>query len=142
MQNANMSTVEKSDPISNKGRGRKVSGFTLVELLIVVTIIAIIGISSISGFSHMNEAQDADTTIKVVSHALDSFERDVLRHEVVSYDALFESGSIGFTANLDWYKKDPQIQYSFDFSTGSGLVWRTDTGTGVVGLNFATYDTV
>lgn len=79
--------------------GKFTSAFTLIELLLVVTIIAIIGITSVSGFSRMLEAQDADTTMKSIENTIDSLDRDILRYNSVSYDTL-ESGSVGFTTNL------------------------------------------
>lgn len=116
-------------------------GFTLIELLMVVTIIAIIGIASISGFSRMNQVQDSETSVKLISNTLDSLEHDILGHKMVSYDAVFESGSVGFTTNLDWYKKKPLLQYSFDFITGTGMIRSSGTGTWLIYLRLATYDT-
>lgn len=100
----------------------EVSGFTLIELLIVVTIISIIGVASISGFSHMAESQDAQTTMRTIGKALDMFDQDVSRYRITSYDAVFKSGSVGFAADLDSYKKTLPLQYSYDFATGSGEV--------------------
>lgn len=117
------------------------SAFTLIELLIAVTIIAIIGIVSISWFSRMTQVQDAETTIKVVANALDSFDRAVMRHRIASYDVIFETGSIGFAANLDGYRKTTPTEYSFDFINGSGVAKSTDTSAQMWELNFFTYDT-
>ena len=124
------------------GLGGKSPAFTLIELLLVVTIMAIIGITSVSGFSRMLEVQDADTTMKSIENTIDSLDRDILRYNSVSYDTLFESGSVGFTTNLDAYRKNPLLQYSFNFSVGTGTLSATgSTGTGVIGLYFATYNT-
>ena len=91
------------------------NAFTLIELLIVVAIIAIIGITSISGLSRMLVVQDAETTTKIITNTLDSFDRAVTNHEITSYEVVFESGTQGFIANLDWYKKTTPVRYSFDF---------------------------
>lgn len=115
-------------------------GFTLVELLIVVTIIAIIGVASISGLSHMTDAQDADTTVRNIGNALDSSDREVARHDITSYEAVFESGSLGFTTDLDGYKKTGPVEYAFDFVTGTGVARSTDTSTGMWEVHLSAYD--
>ncbi len=98
------------------------NAFTLIELLIVISIIGIIGLASITGFSRMAEVQDIETTINAITNELSSYDRAVSRHEITSYDAVFESGSIGFVSNLDWYKKSSPLHYRFDFVTGTGIV--------------------
>lgn len=119
----------------------KRSAFTFIELLIAVSIMAIIGIASISGFSRMTELQDAETTMRSVRDAIDSLDRKVARHEIVSYEAQFETGSLGFMADLDRYKKTSPTEYGFDFATGTGFVKSTNTATGTWELRFASDDT-
>lgn len=89
----------------------------------------------------MSQTQDSETTVKVVANALDSFDRAVMRHRIASYEAVFESGSIGFAANLDGYRKMTPTEYSFDFTSGSGVAKSTDTSAQMWELNFFTYDT-
>ena len=115
---------------------RSRSAFTLIELLLVVTVIATIGFVSVSGFSRMLEVQDADTTMKSIKNTIDSLDRDILRYNSVSYDAVFSSGSVGFVGNLDAYRKNPLIPYSFDFSAGTGVLVSTgNTSTGILNIN-------
>lgn len=90
----------------------------------------------------MLTGQDAETTIKIISHTLDLFDRAVTRHQITSYETVFESGSLGFVANLDGYKKATPMKYSFDFITGSGVVRSTDTGTGMGELHLTSYDSI
>lgn len=88
----------------------------------------------------MVEVQDAETAVKGISDTLESFDRAVMRHEAASYETVFESGSSGFTTDLDWYKKTAPVRYSFEFSTGTGIVKSTSTGTGEWELHFSPYD--
>ncbi len=67
------------------------NAFTLIELLIVISIIGIIGLASITGFSRMAEVQDIETTINAITNELSSYDRAVSRHEITSYDAVFEA---------------------------------------------------
>lgn len=114
--------------------------FTLIELLIVITIISIIGISSLSGFSHMLSTQDMETTTKVISNTLDSFDHAIARHQITSYETIFKSGSLGFKTDLDFYKQITPVEYTFDFISWTGIAISTDTSTGMWELNFSTYD--
>lgn len=111
-------------------------GFTLAELLIVVTIIAVIGIASISGFSRMNSVQDMETLGGSISNTIESFDRDIIHHHSSSYETIFESGSIGFTTSVDYYQKHIPIRYAFDFPTASGSVETLGSGTGIIQLFF------
>ncbi len=118
------------------GTSRSRSAFTLIELLLVVTIIVTIGFVSVSGFSRMLELQDSDTTMKSIKNTIDLLDRDILRYNSVSYDAVFSSGSVGFVGNLDAYQKNPLIPYSFDFSAGTGVLVSTgNTSTGILNIN-------
>ena len=114
--------------------------FTLIELLIVVTIIAIIGISSISWFSRMTELQDAETTIKIIADTVNSYDQAIAKHEMISYETTFESGSVGFVTNVDAYKKTTPVSCLFDFTNGTGIITSSDTSTGVWELNFSSPD--
>lgn len=114
--------------------------FTLVELLLVVTIIAIVGIVSVSSFSRLGDSGDAEATVKSVSSAIGSLDRSVGRSEIVSYDAVFESGSIGFLMYLDSYRKASALDYSFRFPTATGEVRSVSAGTGAAELHFSASD--
>ncbi|NCP77159.1 hypothetical protein GW830_03455 [bacterium] len=85
--------------------------------------------------------QDTETIIKVMSNTLDGFDRAITRHEITSYETVFESGSLGFVTNLDWYKKPTPMNCLFDFVAGTGKVLSTDMNTGTWELGFFTYDT-
>ncbi len=85
----------------------------------VVTIMSIIGIASIAGFSQMLMSQDAETTTKNITNTLNALDQDISRYRSTSYDMIFESGSIGFLANIDWYKQDSPLRYGYNFSTAT-----------------------
>ena len=116
------------------------TGFTLAELLIVVTIIAIIGVASFAGFSRLNTTQDMETVGKSVSETLDSFDQDMTYHRIASYESTFTSGSLGFTTSLDRYKKNIAVNYIFDFATLTGTITTNGSGTGVVQLHLHAAD--
>lgn len=89
----------------------------------------------------MMEAQDADTAMKTINNTLLALDRSVQRHDIVSYETVFASGSLGFVTNTDWYKKTAPTEYSFDFASGTGVARSMDTSTGMWELHFAAYDT-
>ena len=103
--------------------------FTIIELIIVITIIAIVGITSISGFSRIASIQDSNTTTKVILQTIDSLDMSISNFETTSYETVFSSGSIGFMTQVNWYGKSNLLDYSFDFSTGTGLVMSKANGT-------------
>ena len=116
--------------------------FTLVELLMVVTIMSIIGIASIAGFSQMLMSQDAETTTKNITNTLNALDQDISRYRSTSYDMIFESGSIGFITNIDWYKQDSSLQYSYNFSTATWDIRTTGLGTGSIDVHLASQDSI
>lgn len=107
-------------------------GFTLVELLVVVTIIAIVGITSISGFSHLSETEDAHSIRTDILNSLSDLDRAIEKHEISSYEATIESGSLGYITTQDFYRK-PVMMFlkNFDFGAGTGTVKNTSTSTGI-----------
>lgn len=116
--------------------------FTLIELLVVVAIIAIIGVVAANGFARMNDGSESEAMKKVINNMIGTLDRSVLRHEITSYDAVFESGSVWFLSYLDGYKKSSPLDYSYRFDTGTGVVKSLSSGTGEWELHFATYDDV
>lgn len=121
---------------------KQYDGFTLIELIVVVTIISMIGIVSISGFFRMTQTQDMETLTKIISQTIDSFDQDIMYHRAVSYETVFQTGSLGFTTSIDGYKKRIPIAYSFDFITGSGSVQTLGSGTGIIQLYLHSHDSV
>lgn len=89
----------------------------------------------------MLEVQDSETTVRVVSNSIDSLNQAVMRNSIISYEALFQTGSTGLIVDLDRYKKKTPVNYSFRFNTGTGSIVSTNTSTGTWELNFMTYDT-
>lgn len=65
----------------------------------------------------------------------------IAKYEMISYEIMFESGSLGFITNLNHYKKATPVECSFDFSTGTGVLKSTNTSTGMWEVNFSTYNT-
>lgn len=114
--------------------------FTLIELLIVVTIISIIGISSLWWFSRMRDSQDSETTTKIISDTIVSLDRSIQNHEITSYEVLFASGSLGFIVNTDWYKNTSHIAYTFDFRIGTGIFMNKSTSTGMWNIEYRARD--
>jgi hypothetical protein len=89
----------------------------------------------------MSNVQDTETIIATINDTIDGFNGIVAKHEATSYEIIFESGSLGFMTNIDWYKKTYPLQYSFDFHTTTGTILN-NTNTGTWELNFSTHDTV
>jgi hypothetical protein len=90
----------------------------------------------------MTEVQDAKTAIQHISYALEASDQAIENHTSVSYEAVFESGSIGFFMDVDQYKKTSSVEYSFDFLTRSGVAQSTDTiSDGVWELSLFVYST-
>ena len=89
----------------------------------------------------MSDTQDTETIIATIDDTIDGFDRMINKHEATSYEVNFESGSLGFMTNIDWYKKTAPLQYSFDFHTATGTILN-NTNTGTWELNFSTRDTV
>ena len=125
----------------NTHRLKETQAFTLIELLIVVTIISIIGIASIWGFSRMRDMQDSETMTKIISNSLASFDRSIQNHEITSYEVFFDSGSLGFITNTDWYKNTSHITYMFDFLTKTGILMNKSTSTGMWNIEYWAYET-
>jgi len=90
----------------------------------------------------MSDVQDTETIIATIDDTIDGFDRLITKHEVTSYEVIFESGSLGFMTNTDWYKKIHPLQYSFNFHTATGSITSTNTSTGIWEMNFSTHDAV
>lgn len=88
----------------------------------------------------MYKTQGTENAIGTIARTIDSFERMVMRHQIISYETVFESGSIGFVTHLDRYKKSTPTEYSFDFTAGTGIIKSTGTGTEMWELAFSAYD--
>ncbi len=89
----------------------------------------------------MSDTQDTETIITTIDDTMEGYDRIIAKHEATSYETIFESGSLGFVTNIDWYKKASPLEYSFDFHTATGTILN-NTNTGTWELNFSTRDTV
>lgn len=107
------------------------NGFTLIELMVVVTIMAIIGTVLVTPFKMLFDGMSTRDRGQYIADMIRSLDESIEENQAESYEAVFESGSIGFVTNQDWYKKSPVITGTFDFETGTGMLKSIGTGTGV-----------
>ncbi|MDP2104136.1 MAG: prepilin-type N-terminal cleavage/methylation domain-containing protein [Candidatus Gracilibacteria bacterium] len=109
---------------------RAKKAFTLVELMVTVTIIAIVSVVMISPFKMLIDGMDTRDRSNHIADMIRSLDESIENNKAASYEAVFTTGSMGFVTNQDWYKKSPVITGTFDFETGSGMLQSTGTWTG------------
>lgn len=109
----------------------KPKAFTLVELLVVITIIAIMSVAAISGFSHLGDVQDSHLIAQRFTDTIDELDHAVANHEISSYEIQIQSGSLGYRIERDYYGRNDRMSIaSYDYGSGAGVVTSNSISTG------------
>lgn len=99
--------------------------FTLIELLIVVTIIAIMWTFSFLSFGNFFDKYEYASYQKRIDNYLDIEDFNVKNNASSSYEITFLSGSTGYTVSKNFFKPTNFVNLNnFDFST---LSWSFST---------------
>ncbi len=102
------------------------SGFTFVEILIVVSIIAILSVATFSSFFGFIERQDWEGKITVFKEKLLDFDSQIQKKEILNYTIDILTGS-GYTFETDT-KSSFYSLWDIDFSRGIfAFTWNIDT---------------
>ena len=101
------------------------SWFTLIELLIVVTIIAIMWIFSFLSFGNFFDKYEYNSYQKRIDNYLDIEDFNIKNNASSSYEITFLSGSTGYTVSKNFFKATNFVSLdNFDFSS---LSWSFST---------------
>ncbi|MDP2103349.1 MAG: prepilin-type N-terminal cleavage/methylation domain-containing protein, partial [Candidatus Gracilibacteria bacterium] len=131
-----MFTITKTPPTRSsrlppRSRGIKgKGGFTLVELLVTVTIIAIVSVVMIGPFKMLIDGMDTRDRSNHIADMIRSLDESIENNKAASYEAVFESGSMGFVTDQDWYGQRNRVSLDFDFVSHSGVLRKVTAFTG------------
>ena len=99
--------------------------FTLIELLIVVTIIAIMWVFSFLSFGNFFDKYEYSSYQKRIDNYLDIEDFNIKNNANSSYEITFSSGSTGYIVSKNFFKATNLVSLNnFDFST---LSWSFST---------------
>jgi prepilin-type N-terminal cleavage/methylation domain-containing protein len=106
-----------------KSPASEAGAFTLVELLVTVTILAIVSASSFAAFSAFSSRTESQAVTMAVSSAISKADRQVRDATVGSYEMDFSTGAEGwvFLTDAEGLTASGTLS-SFDWSTGSGVL--------------------
>ncbi len=97
------------------------NGFTLVELLVAVTIIAIMGTFGITTFESLSQSIISRATMDRIDTEIVSLNREVSQGRMTGYELLFSKDALGIITNTNIYKITmPMTLNTFDWQTFSG----------------------
>ncbi len=98
-------------------------GFTIVELLVAITIIALISGTAYQGYSSFDASQKDRKIVTNVNNLIRSLDREVANDRVSSYVLTFSSGSLGSIVTTNSYRlTTPLTLGAFDWVTLAGSI--------------------
>jgi prepilin-type N-terminal cleavage/methylation domain-containing protein len=99
------------------------AGFTIVEMLVAITIIALVSGVSYQGYSSFENAQKDRAVTRNVENLIRSLDRQVANDTITSYVITFSSGTLGAVVATNTYRLTVPLKIaSFDWATLSGSI--------------------
>ena len=106
--------------------------FTLIELLISVSIVSIISVSSINWFFNFLQQREANMKMMEFSYYLDSLDKEVKNHEIFDYqlEINLQDSNDSYIVYTDIFDTAKQQTLSFSWETTEiNITWKDDSET-------------
>lgn len=108
---------------------KKIIAFTMIELLVVVSIISIISVTSINWFFNFLQNKELNLKANEVSLYIDSLDKKVKNHEIYDYNIIIDSSiNNSFISYENIYDTNQNIILNYDSNNNSwtiNLNWLT-----------------
>lgn len=93
------------------------SGFTLVELIVVISLIAIMSINSVFYFNDFIWKQELSYDLSQLENVINDLDKEINSQESFDYTLYFEKDSYGYSISQDTIWSDTLQQITFDTTT-------------------------
>ena len=98
-------------------------GFSLIELLIAISILALVSVASYQGYASFAASQKDHAIVQNLDTFIHSLDAEVANDVISSYVLTFNSGSLGVVATTNSYRlTTPLLLNSFDWVALSGSI--------------------
>ena len=98
-------------------------GFTLIELVIAITLMAILGTASFQGYATFEASQKNQSVLKRLDRLIESLDAEIATDRATSYAIRFESGALGTGVAKNGYRLGSSLSLAgFDWNTLSGTL--------------------
>jgi hypothetical protein len=102
----------------------KVKAFTLIELIVVISIIITISVSWVFYFSDFIESQELKQKLSLIEDSFEELDKEVWNYNIFDYDISLNTitGSLWYIVNRNIFDLEKNTQIEVDFETGTGIV--------------------
>jgi len=98
---------------------QKIEAFSLIELIIVISIIAIISSSGMIYFNNFTDKLKINHTLSEIKSDLDSLDNKISNREIFDYELYFEKNKLYYLNSENIFDLDVSLKFNnLDLNTG------------------------